>query len=194
MLYIIGIILGIGLGLIEKGEILNFTNIKLKGLWMIFLAFAIDIAVQILARGSIQFVLKYVMLIQAVKYCLLLSMFWFNRHYLGFVTIGVGSLLNAVVVMANKGGMPVDGLLVKQIIDGKDVAVAFVNDGKHMIANASAKLTILSDIIHPPGILGIGNQIVSIGDLVVALGIFIVVFEIMIGKKIKFSFIKTGGL
>lgn len=187
MLYLIAIILGIILGIIAKGRFFNLLNTEFKKVWIILLAFAIEILAQILALKGYAFILKYSFIISGIKFCLLAIGFWFNRHYLGMLVIGAGCLMNALVMMVNGGKMPVDGNLLNAIVSDKALLRKLAQDGKHFIANETTKLAFLSDIIQPPGILGIAARIVSAGDLVVTAGLLLVVFEATAGRRLIFS-------
>ncbi|MCR4434889.1 MAG: DUF5317 domain-containing protein [Clostridiales bacterium] len=183
MLYLIALTLGIFLGILAKGKISNLMKIRFNKIWIILLAFLIDILSQVLAYRGFDFTVRYSFAISALKFCLLAVGFWVNRHYLGMLVIGAGCLLNALVMMLNGGRMPVDEGLLKTIIPDARIISALARDGKHVMANGDTRLFFLSDIFHPPGFLAIGAQIVSIGDLIVVAGLFLMIFQVVWGKE-----------
>lgn len=184
MLYIIAVAIGLILGLLLKGSISNLVNLKLEKIWIVILAFVIQIAGQIFAAKGFTLFDGQGIVLQVVVYCMLLTWFWMNRHYLGILVIGAGCLMNALVIMANGGRMPVDEALVKALISDNELIRQLADDGKHIIAGKGIKLRFLADIIHPPYFFSWGMQVVSIGDLVVAAGLLITVFELVRNKRI----------
>ncbi|NSW90566.1 MAG: DUF5317 domain-containing protein [Firmicutes bacterium] len=185
MLYIISVVLGIVAALIVGGKFSNFVNFKFrKGLLIIF-GLLIQYAAQIATQRYSYKIINNALLINAVIYCLLFAGFWFNRKYLGINVIALGTGLNALVILLNKGRMPVSyEVLLKNDLQQ---AINMVKEGldfKHMFIDEGAKLAFLADIIEPPGIFGYFMRVVSIGDLIIALGICIFIFEIFFGRSV----------
>ncbi|HHV99420.1 MAG TPA: DUF5317 domain-containing protein [Clostridiaceae bacterium] len=185
MLYILTVCLGIIIGLIMKGRISNLAEIKIKKVWLIILAFLIQAVARIIGAKGIQMPAESAIVIQLAVFLLMAACFWFNRYYSGMVFIGIGYLMNTVVMAANGGRMPVSEKVlaatsISHFIDniktGKDI--------KHVIMNSGTKMKFLADIIPIPGFLGSMMQVVSIGDLVILVGIFILTVELVTGRKI----------
>ncbi|HHV59670.1 MAG TPA: DUF5317 domain-containing protein [Clostridiaceae bacterium] len=181
MLYILAIAAAITAGVIAGGKVSNLADIRINKAWLIIVAFSMQALVQILGMREIVPVSQYSIVISGVVYCLLFACFWFNRNYIGIWFIAAGSFMNALVMMANGGKMPVE----ESILESQGAPLEIIEkvrlgmDGKHSIIDGSTKLVFLSDIIETPPFLDWMMQIVSIGDLVVVLGLFILVFEIV---------------
>lgn len=178
MLYILAIVLGIVLGVLAGGRAANLLDIKFRKVWIVLIAFSIQILSQVLGYLGISFFLDRSIIIQGIIYCLMLTWFWLNRQYVGLCLIGAGCILNTVVIMANGGRMPVNYNLISA---SKASAAADIIksglDSKHVIIDQGTRLTFLADIIHLPGFLGFMMQVVSIGDIVVVAGLFWVIYE-----------------
>ena len=186
MLYIAAIILGIAIGIMAKGKAANLLELNFEKVWLIMIAFVIQIFTQIMGNRGFTFAAKYSFVIQAVVFCMLLAGFWFNRRYLGIWVIGAGCGLNALVMMLNGGKMPVSyEMVVKAGLTGMVDALKAGADGKHIIISQSTRLAFLSDIIHLPKFIDFGMQIVSIGDLIVLVGLFLLVVGAVAGKKLE---------
>lgn len=194
MLYLIALAAGTGVGLAAGGRLKKFLDIKLDKVGMILGAFLLQLAAQLLAVKGIQISVPVTLLIQVTSYVMLFIGFWFNRQYLGMLLTGVGCGLNAAVILANGGRMPVsyEVLQSNQLTD----AIHFVKTGadfKHTLIDEGTRLVFLSDIMHPPGILSFGMQVISIGDIFVVFGMFFIIYEMITGRGIiKHCFEKAG--
>jgi hypothetical protein len=91
-----------------------------------------------------------------------------NRAIPGVWLIGVGSLLNEVVILAN-GGMPVDPQALAA--SGKPPP----SDGLHVILGPDTRLSLLADVLLAPVV----NNIYSVGDVVLAVGGFWMAFRLL---------------
>lgn len=119
-----------------------------------------------------------------VSYGMLFASFWFNRKRIGFIAMGGGCLLNAVVIIANGGSMPVSIEVLKKANLTKALeALESGVDIKHTVLCEGTKLAFLSDIIHVPYFPGFLIRVVSIGDLIVVLGLLILTIETILGEK-----------
>ncbi|MCX7747631.1 MAG: DUF5317 domain-containing protein [Clostridia bacterium] len=196
MLYLIVIMMGGLVGLLLKGKISNLFLFKFKKAWIIVLAFATQLTVKIMESNGLMDAAKYSLLIQGIVYSLLFLGFWFNRKQLGILVIGAGSFLNAVVIMANGGKMPVsfEALKKADILHTMEAMAAGL-DGKHSMLDSHTNLKFLADIISLPEYLGYLMPVVSIGDLVIALGVFLLAAGLIIGNNTpeRFGQNKNGG-
>jgi len=185
MVYILSITLGIVVGIILKGKVSNILNLKFEKVWIILLAFMIQVTAQILGYRGFDVITGNIFLIQACVFCLLFLGFWFNRQYLGILVIGAGGFLNAVVMMLNGGKMPVslDVLASANLTEAIDMLKSGL-DNKHAIINESTRLGFMADTIFIPGFPGLLMRIVSIGDLIVIAGFFLLLVEVVSGRTI----------
>ncbi len=180
MLYIVAVAIGIIAGKLAGGKIANLAELKLEKTWIIITAFLIQATAQILGLNGFGFISRYSFVIQAIVFCLLFSGFWINRRYLGILFIGIGCLLNALVMMFNGGKMPVkESILISQGATPEIIEqVRLGLDGKHSLINDSTRLVFLSDIIETPPVLDWMMQIISLGDIIVVIGLCVLIFEV----------------
>jgi len=98
--------------------------------------------------------------------------------------IGIGYLMNTVVMAANGGKMPVsEKVLAATSISNFIDNIKSGRDIKHVIMNSGTKMKFLADVIRVPGFLGSMMQVVSIGDIIILVGIFILTVELVMGRK-----------
>ena len=97
-----------------------------------------------------------------------------NRSRPGMALIGLGLLMNAVVIGAN-GAMPVD----PEAIDRLGIGPVEVTPGKHEPLTDDTRLAWLADVIPLPPI----RTIVSVGDIVLAAGLLPLVHHLMSGQE-----------
>lgn len=186
MLYLLAVGLGLAAGMISGGKLSGFYHVKFRKYGFVMMAFAIQALTQTLALQGAKVFRHSAFAIVIISYLLLLTGFWLNRKYSGFLVMGVGSILNAIVMLANSGRMPVSVPLLERA--GEFEAIAFLQSGmdyRHVAMNESTHLVFLADIIHLPGILGNAMRVVSIGDIVIAVGIGMIVFEIVKNGRMK---------
>jgi len=112
----------------------------------------------------------------------LLLFAWANRTQPAFWLLGIGLLLNLVVIVANGGLMPITPETVAHLTKAEPGLVWQVGErlgtGKDIVLNAEAtRLWFLSDrfLLLPDGL---GYQVAySLGDVVIALGAFWLLFS-----------------
>ncbi|MGI6777667.1 MAG: DUF5317 domain-containing protein [Acetivibrionales bacterium] len=189
MPYIIAVILGCAASLATGGNIGNIFNFKIKKLWILLAAFFIQIASQILCYNGFKFFTNNSIIIHGLVFFMLFVVYWFNRHYLGIIAVGAGTVLNALVMMANGGKMPVELKVIPAEVPAEAVqAISSGLDSKHVLIDEATRFAFLSDIIYLPSFFGIWMRVVSIGDLIVVMGIGTLVFEATAGRGIPKAF------
>jgi hypothetical protein len=175
--------LGIAVGIAAGGKISNVLDFKIKKAWLIFLALLIQISAQIAVSKGFEFVYGYIAVVQFLVYALLVTAFYFNRQYLGICIIAAGSILNAIVMISNRGRMPVSADILDRLkLMEAAGAVKSGLDIKHVFIDRATKLPFLGDIIHPPSFLSYLMQVVSIGDIIITAGLMILIFEVVSGR------------
>jgi uncharacterized protein DUF5317 len=155
-----GLLVGLILGLAAGGDWRNLAKLDLK-LWPMLLA-------GVVARTAAP-LLGGLALTASIAGLLLVALVAFvNRPMAGAWLIGLGALLNSVVILVN-GGMPVDPGALN--LSGK----APPADGLHVILGPDSRLPFLGDVLLIPVI----NNIYSVGDVVLAIGGFWMVFRLV---------------
>ncbi len=112
----------------------------------------------------------------ALSAALALAFFVRNRRLPGIPLVAAGLLLNAVVVAANGGAMPVSAGAGARAGVALDVVAAGL-DPRHVLADGSTALSGLGDVV--PVALPLHREVASIGDLLVAAGLALLVVAAM---------------
>jgi Family of unknown function (DUF5317) len=155
-----GLLAGFVLGLAFGGHWRRLQTLELR-IWPALFIGAI-------ARGAAPFLGELALASSVIGLVLVAAVAAVNWLLPGAVLIAVGSLLNALVTIAN-AGMPVDpGLLVAA---GK----AIPNDGLHVLLGPETRLPFLADVLLFPVV----NNIYSVGDVVLAIGGFWMTFRLV---------------
>ncbi|KIL39928.1 membrane protein [Gordoniibacillus kamchatkensis] len=179
-----GVIIGILVGLLRRGSLKGFLNVKLRYGWVFPILLAIQFLVYIFetryawvaAISNFTFMAVYI-----VGFVFL----WMNRKEKGFLVLMAGVFLNFLVMLINGGRMPVSLEAASTI--GKDYAQALQEGtlyGKHMVLTAETKLAFLGDII-PLNKPYYKQQVISIGDVVCGIGIFLYIQNLMVLDRPK---------
>jgi hypothetical protein len=160
------IFLALVIAVLRGGRLVNLGDIELKAWWLLFIALGLQFGTRLLPDESWSDWAGVTMVL--VSYGLLMILVVLNRSAPGMWIVGLGVLMNFVVIAAN-GGMPV-------LAGAAEVASGFtVTDPdlsgtfKHVPLDESSRLTFFADVI-PLRFLGIG-EVISLGDVFLALGL-----------------------
>src|SRR6478736_7887025 len=102
-----GIALGLILGLVAGGDILNLGSIRLQRLTLLIVAVFVRFGTEFLLNNGFAMAEALRVPLLAAGFILLLLALWPNRAYPGISLAFIGVLLNAVVIIVNGGYMPV---------------------------------------------------------------------------------------
>lgn len=163
------------IGYLLKGKLRNIEIEKIKGIAIVLCAFFIKlILVVCIQKGFLKFgMLAYFAYV--IQYSLILVFVFLNRRNPLLVVMGFGILLNALVIFANGGTMPVSTKVLQ--VYGSKIDIS--SRGMYSAINSSTRLSFLGDII--PGKL-ILHFVFSIGDILTAIGMML---YIILGMKKK---------
>lgn len=188
MLYIIVILFAILIGIVVskvKGSKPDLNNIKLKKPWLILPSLVLQILSSIAETKGIKFNMPVTLIINTAVFAFVFLLVWANRRYIGLWFIGLGALLNSLVMVFNGGRMPVDISLLGDkayLAEYVDLIVRDA-DNKHALISEATRLPFLADVISLPGFLGLGMPLISIGDIIVAVGLFVLCLQFCINNE-----------
>ncbi len=170
VLYLGTIVLAALVVVVTGGSFRRLGHIELRWLWLLFVALAIQVALEFVtfpkARiDDLGFGLLMLSFVLILAFCIL------NLRTSGFLVIAIGVGLNMLVIGLNQGMPTKDEVHVR---NGREVHVPIERTVKHRPQESDDKLVFLSDQLTVPGI---PNVQYSIGDIVIALGIVDVCFE-----------------
>ena len=177
-MFIQGVIVAIIIGYALKGRLKNFERVQLKGLYLIVVAFMLEVLVIILIRNNVinQGVITY--LVDLCMYIILFYFVYLNRTDPFILIIGFGSLLNAIPIFLNGGSMPVSHEAAVKV----GLTMNVTKEGLYNVINSSTRVWFLSDII-PYKI--ISKLVISIGDIIIAIGLMLFIIIRMKEEKVS---------
>ncbi|MGH9041166.1 MAG: DUF5317 family protein [Acidimicrobiia bacterium] len=148
---VVTLAVALGLALLTGGSLARVLETRLRTLWALFLALAVQMALDLLWSGPGNGISR---LLLGVSYALLIWFCLANVTVKGMAVVAFGIALNALVIIVN-GGMPIR------------TDPGFAETVKHHAERPSDSLTFLGDII----VLGPLNQALSFGDLILLVGL-----------------------
>ncbi len=171
------------LGLIRGGKINNLSKTRLVHPWLIFISVLLESSLILLSKYNIALVRPIVIVSIAMQYLFLFLFVWFNRHLPFNMLIGLGSLLNGLVILLNGGTMPL--VDIQPYIGNSSFTYEYLLNGNlpiYHIINEDTKLWFLGDIIRIPYPFYV---FISIGDIILYAGVFLLLQGLITGKKHK---------
>jgi len=175
MIFALAAALGLVAGLIRaKMKSIEYVPQTLKYFWLLLLAFVPQWFVFSLPLTREQIPNTWIPFILIGSQAILLLFVWLNRHQTGVWLLGIGLLLNLIVISFNKGWMPISPETLDHLRVSSSTWQVWQRHGfsKDMVIPVqSTKLWILSDIVT----LNFFDRFkiaFSIGDIIISLGIF----------------------
>lgn len=160
------IFVALAIAVLRGGRLVNLGDIELKAWWLLLLALGLQVGTRLLPKEDWAESVGVAMVL--VSFVLLMGMVLLNRTKPGMWIVGLGVLMNFIVIALN-GGMPV-------LAGAAEVASGFtVSDPdfsgtfKHVPLDETSRLTFFADVI-PLRLVGIG-EVISLGDVFLALGL-----------------------
>jgi len=172
-------VLSVVLGLLLGGSFRTLARSDIKGIEWFLAGFLAETALDFAASRAPAAVGPWIVPVDIVTYVTVLVGVWLNRRLLGMAFVGAGSILNAIVIFANGGRMPVDpqALARAGIVDLAEY-LATGHSGTHGLMTAGTRLRWLGDVWAMPA-WSFRPAAFSIGDVLIALGICLVVLRLM---------------
>lgn len=168
MLFVYAIVLGLVVGWLRRGSLLNLGELPLRYLWLVALAFGLRFLAN---RGTEWMGLSGVDAgwLLAGSYLLLLASLLVNRRLPGMGLLATGAILNLAVIFANGGRMPVAQAGVQAMLGPEAVHdLAQGGDPIYSLVTAETRLPFLADVLYVP--LGL-TKVFSVGDILIWLAI-----------------------
>ena len=174
MTMLVFVLLGLLIGFFRAGGISGLARTPLRQPWLLVVALAMQAALMIAGPLVPGFFVGKMVLVQVLRFLPLLLFVAFNARDWRIDVAGLGVALNATVILANGGQMPVHWMVrdmpvlaqsVQQILGGS------VPDYMIMTGAGSARLWVLGDLLAYPVFQTVGFA--SVGDLVLGLGVLL---------------------
>lgn len=164
-MFLFSVILGVVSGYLLKGNLENLNNLEIKGWWLIALGFLVEFIIKIflisgyLQIGSLTYILNIAM------YSCIMAFIYINRKYKMILVIGIGFLLNIIVIFGNGCTMPVSA----KAMDILNISGPVETKGLYSIISSETRFKFLADVI--PYKLWKYGGIASIGDIILSIGV-----------------------
>lgn len=167
------VVLTVGLAVVASyargGRFSRIAGAQLGWTWLLFVGLGLQLLVDVVApRDLVTGTQSYVLLL--TSQVAVLGWVVANWWRPGMLLVGIGLLMNAVVMGAN-GAMPVDTAAIERL----GVGEVEVTPGKHEVMTDETVLPWLADVHPVPPI----RTIVSLGDVVLAAGLIPFVHHLM---------------
>ncbi len=155
-LLILVLIIPVIIALIRGGNLGNLTEMSVRGWWLLFVGFGMQIASNTLSANQGTLIRALVL----GSYIILLSVVVANWSRPGMWITGLGLFLNFVVIAVN-GGMPV----LPEAVELAGGTLTLPLDAKHVVLDGTTRLPFLADLLPLPG------NVISVGDVFFAIGL-----------------------
>ena len=157
-----------------------YPKFEIRFGWIVLLALLLQIIVIFVGFGEAGVLRRFFF---PFSYVLVLAFIAINRRHLGFLTVGVGMLLNFLAVVTNGGLMPVTpanmeaaGMAYK--IEGVELGKAIPRSKNVLLEAGDTHLSWLSDRF--TWVSDSPFAVFSVGDIVVAAGLVVVLLELLL--------------
>ncbi|MCM8900543.1 DUF5317 domain-containing protein [Caldicoprobacter algeriensis] len=174
MVAAIVIALSLFLAFIRGGQLNRLKNVNLRLPHLAIVSFILDFF-----PSHLNHVPSWVLFIVfIVKYALLFMFIFFNSKHKHIKIIGMGILMNFLVILLNGGAMPVSRHALE--IPSLAKQIEMIQSGvltNYTLMTDKTPLWILADIIYIPWPK---EQFISIGDITIMLGIFLLIQDIIL--------------
>jgi DHA3 family macrolide efflux protein-like MFS transporter len=172
-----GILLGLLLGLLSGGRLRNLAVIQLRWTWLLLAALILRFATEAGLSAHIGIVEMFRLPLLAGAFGMLLAALWVNRSYPGLSLAFLGILSNAIVIVANRGYMPIWDVS----LEAAGMTPADVNRAFHQVVSVGTadflgRALILGDVIPLPIPFEPLRNVSSLGDVFLSLGLAFFLF------------------
>jgi hypothetical protein len=180
MFLLLAILCGLIVGWARGGSLAKLAQLPLRCSWLILVAFLVQLFTFSPRFESPGWSDRLGPALHISSILLLLLAVGLNLSLSGMKIIGLGLLLNFLVIAANGGYMPVplDNLNQAGLADLVEVLRANGHVSKSTILTSETRLPFLADIFFLPPWLPF-SSVFSIGDVFVGVGAFILVLQAM---------------
>ncbi len=175
------IVVGLVAGLLAGGSLWNLAFIRLRFVWLIFIALALRVVLEVGVGAGLSLPNPLRIALLTVSYGFLFVGLASNRRYPGFLLALVGVLSNGIVILWNAGRMPI----WEPSLLAAGFTVQDVNTALHILLPAPLDASFLlhlgplSDVVPIP--LPFVRNVASIGDVFLYAGLAMFVLAAVLG-------------
>lgn len=177
-MFAFSIIIAIIIGYLFKGSLKNITDLNYRCPWLIISGFIIEVVMKIFLKNGALEIGALTYFINVIMYGLIMSFIFLNRKDKFILTVGLGFILNIIVIFANNCTMPI-GVNAIEVFN----FTGEVNKmGLYKLVDSNTYFVFLADII--PYKIWRCAGIASLGDIVICIGIIGIIVRAMKEKNL----------
>ncbi|MCD6406325.1 DUF5317 domain-containing protein [Candidatus Aerophobetes bacterium] len=166
------LVISLVVSFLKGGKVGRLAEIEFRKIWLIICPFLLQYVLFLSGEKSFPIFEKWGNYLYLLSYMLLLVGIWVNRNIKGMKILGCGALLNFLVIVANRGHMPVSlRALEKAGLTDMMVFLKSKSYIMHTILSENTKLKFLADVIPLPPPYP-RPRVVSVGDIIMGGGLF----------------------
>lgn len=188
LILVVAVIIGVAVALLRGGAFRHLASVQLRLGWLALLCLLVQAYVIYSPADRVEVERPFHAVLMVGSYAALGVVAWINRRITGMPILGLGLLLNLLVMAANGGFMPVSqeailttGTRAPQELPAEGMRLPRSKDV--LLASEHTRLWILSDVITAPKMPL--ARVYSLGDLIVAVGAFVLLQAAMVPSKRK---------
>jgi hypothetical protein len=184
MILLLALLCGLIIGWARGGSLVKLGQLPLRCGWLILIALFLQIVVFSSQFESLGWSDRLDPGVHIFSNLLLLLAVGLNLSLSGMKILGIGLLLNFLVIVTNGGYMPVapDDLARAGMADVAEILRAKGHVSKSTVLTSETRLAFLADIFLVPSWLPVSN-VFSIGDVFIGIGAFILILQGMQGDS-----------
>jgi hypothetical protein len=184
MLLLLAVLCGLIVGYVRRGSLAQLGQLPLRCGWLILIAFFLQVVVFSSQFESLGWSDQLGPALYVSSILLLLLAVGLNLSLGGMKILGIGLLLNFLVIAANRGYMPVhpDSLARSGMVHRAELLRSQETVSNSTLWTDETRLPFLADIFYLPSYLPFSN-VFSIGDIFIGIGAFILVLQAMQGDN-----------
>ncbi len=180
MILIVAFLAALVIALLSGGSLRYLAKIEFKAGWVALVAFAVQLGIIYFVAGPVGRWSVYGLALLG-SYVVLMVFVFLNRRLPGLYIIGLGLLLNFIVMLANGGFMPVSPSALESagfscLVDEPAEWVKVRHAKDVLLRRENTRLWWLSDVfvLAPPAPV---PSVFSPGDVLVGAGVFVFIFK-----------------
>ncbi len=176
--------LGIIAGFIRGGDLSRLAELRFRYGWLVIVAFLVQLAIFTSWFTWLNLRADLIPFLHIASLFVLLMVVLANRSFFGLNILGIGLMLNFLVIVANGGFMPVSGKAMQQIGLVQELATMREQgySSKGTLATPDTPLAFLGDNFHIDAPF-VREKVFSMGDALIGVGAFIFVSQAMVRRR-----------